>query len=65
MQQATDLLKERFSTSPVLAFPEFYSPFIVETGASSDAVGAVLSQKRKEGKVNPIQFACRTMRVAN
>lgn len=45
MVEAFRTLKERLSTAPVLASPDFENPFIVYTGASSKAVGAVLVQK--------------------
>ena len=34
----------------------------METDASSLFVGAVLAQKKEDGKINPIQYASRTMK---
>ena len=59
-QEAFEKLKEALTTAPVLAFPDFELPFIVETDASAVAVGAVLAQKQK-GRVHPIQFASRSL----
>lgn len=61
MYEAFKVLKEVEITPPVLSFPEFFKPFIVEIDASSDAIGAVLVQRNMDGKVHPITFASRTM----
>lgn len=46
MQGAFDDLKSKINSAPVLTFPEFYNCSIVETDASSKAVGANLAQKK-------------------
>lgn len=46
----------------VLRFPNFSSPFIVESGASYDGLGAVLSQQQQSGKV-VISYASRSLRT--
>lgn len=61
MQVAFDDLRCKLTSPPVLAFPDFEVPFIVETDASSVSVGAVLVQRKKKGKIHFIQFASRTM----
>ena len=61
---AFEKLKSKMCNSPVLAYPDFTKPFIVETDASSVALGAVLSQKSSDGKIHPLQFASRTMNAA-
>ena len=61
MTDAFNTLKEKLTTPPVLSFPNFDDQFIVETDASNVSVGAVLSQKKEDGKVHPIQYASRTM----
>ena len=43
-QQAFHALKTHFSTSPILALPNFMIPFTVYTDASDSGLGAVLSQ---------------------
>lgn len=57
-------LKKALMRSPVLYFPYLALPFILETDARSKAVVAVLAQKGEDGMVHPIQFAIRTMNVA-
>jgi hypothetical protein len=42
-------LKRAICTAPVLAFPTKDDPFLLHTDASKYAVGAVLSQRQKEG----------------
>jgi hypothetical protein len=43
-QEAFDDLKNRLSTTPDLAYPNFEIPFILTTDASKVAVAAILSQ---------------------
>lgn len=53
--------KEKLVTSPVVGFLDFDLSFIVETNASFISLGAVLAQKKADGKVHPLQLASRTM----
>ena len=54
-------LKELLTNAPVLAFPNFQTPFIVETDASGAGLGAVLAQKQKDGSVRPVAYASRSL----
>jgi len=44
-EQAFQLLKQALVSAPVLAFPNFNEPFVVDTDASDCGIGAVLHQQ--------------------
>ena len=60
-QQSFDKLKNLLTTAPVLAYPDYNKTFILETDASNDGLGAVLSQEQG-GKVKVIAYASRGLR---
>lgn len=49
-------LKVRLTTAPVLAYADFFLPFILKVDACHGWLGAVLSQEQG-GKVRPIAYA--------
>ena len=63
-QNAFDLLKTHLTTSPVLAFPDFQRPFLLDTDASDLAIGGVLSQVNDSGKEQVIAYASSTLTKA-
>ena len=55
-------LKMCCMTAPVLAFADFEKEFQLETNASSEGLGAVLSQKQLDGKWHPVSFGSRELK---
>ncbi|XP_018648667.1 KRAB-A domain-containing protein [Schistosoma mansoni] len=63
-QQAFDVLKTRLSSPPILAVPDTSvsgGEFILDTDASSSAIGAVLSQVAPDGQERVIAYASRRL----
>ena len=59
--EAFDHLKAACLQAPILAFPDFDKPFLLEMDASVKGLGAVLSQKQADGRYHPIAYASRVM----
>ena len=55
-------LKLKCMTVPVLAFADFHKPFLLETDASGDSLGTVLSQKQEDGCYHPVTYASRGLK---
>jgi len=55
-KEAFETLRSRLVSAPILALPDFSLPFILDTDASKEAIGAVLSQSI-EGKEKVIVYA--------
>ena len=55
-EEAFNRLKERVTSEPVLAHPELDKQFEVEVDVSGFALGAVLMQKKEDGKKHPIAY---------
>ncbi|GFX16127.1 hypothetical protein TNCV_4703831 [Trichonephila clavipes] len=53
------MLKEKLSGKPVLHAPNFSKSFILQTDASDQGYGGVLTQKDDNGKEHPILFLSR------
>ena len=55
--EAFNILKEKCMMTPVLSFPDFKKPFLLETDASGKGLGAILSQKQDDGRYHPVAYA--------
>ena len=55
--EAFQTLKDKCVQAPVLAFPDFKKPFLLETDASGKGLGTILLQKQDDGHYHPIVFA--------
>ena len=63
-QDAFEELRRKLTSTPILAFPDFTKPFILDTDASDFGIGAVLSQISKEGKEQVISYGSRLLTKA-
>ena len=54
--EAFERLKMCCMMAPVLAFANFEKEFQLETNASSEGLGTMLSQKQPDGKWHPVAF---------
>ena len=63
-QKAFEDLKARVSNKPILAHPELDKQFELEVDASGFAVGAVLLQKKEDGKQHPVGYYSSTLNEA-
>ena len=63
-QDAFDNLKKAVTTAPVLSYPEDDKPYLIEADSSGFALGAILSQKKEDGKYHPIAFLSKSLNSA-
>ena len=56
-----EVLKLKLISASVLAYPDFGKPFVLETDASIQGLGAVLSQVQEDGRPHPIAYASRSL----
>lgn len=57
-------LKNLIINAPILKHPDFTKPFILQTDASYEGIGAVLSQNDSMNRDHPVAFASRTLKAA-
>ena len=63
-QAVMDLLKDKLTSTPVLAYPSFTKPYTLETDASIKGIGAVLSQRQEDRKLHPVAYASCSLSTA-
>ena len=61
-QEGFDQLKKALTEAPILAYPDYSKPFILETDASLKGLGAVLSQKGDDNEIRVVAYASRSLR---
>ena len=54
--KAFEAMKQACMHSPVLAFADYTKDFLLETDASKEGLGAVLSQKQEDGWFHPVAY---------
>ena len=54
--EAFEALKQACMNSPVLAFADYTKEFLLETDASKEGLGVVLSQKQEDGWFHPVAY---------
>ena len=60
-QEVVQLLKSKIQSVLVLVFPDFDKPYLLETDASKEGLGAVLSQKQEDGCYHPVAFGSHSL----
>ena len=60
-QTASENLRQKLVSAPILAFPDCSKPFILDTDASDTGIGAVLSQQQEDGTEQVIAYASRLL----
>ena len=63
-QESVDRLKQCLTTAPMLCYPLFDQPFVLETDASIRGIGAILSQVQDDGQCHPIAYASSSLTAA-
>ena len=59
--EAMNILKRKVQSVPVLVFPDFDKPFLLEMDASKEGLGVVLSQKQSDGHYHPVTFGSHSL----
>ena len=59
--KAFETLKKACMNSPVLAFADYTKDFLLETNASKEGLGAVLSQKQEDGWFHLVAYGSRVL----
>ena len=56
-----DTLRDKLSTLPLLAYPNFNKDFTLKTDASKLGLGTILSQYQEDQKLHPVAYASRSI----
>ena len=61
--KAFKMLKQACMNTPVLAFANYTKEFLLETNASKQGLGAILSQKQEDGRFHPVAYGSRVLTI--
>ena len=64
VQEVVRILKDKIQSAPILVFPDFNKPLLLETDASKEGLDAMLSQKQDDGCYHPVAFGSHTLMPA-
>ena len=59
--EAFQVLKQACMNSPVLAFADYMKDLLLETDASKEGLGAVLSKKQVDGQFHPVAYGSQAL----
>ena len=59
--KAFEVLKQACMMAHILAFADYTKPFLLETDASKEGLGAVLLQKQADGWYHPVAYSSRAL----
>ena len=59
--EVVDILKRKVQSVPILVFPDFNKPFLLEMDASKEGLGAMLSQKQGDRCYHPVTFGSHSL----
>ena len=59
-QESFEKLKEVLTSAPVLAYPDYSKPFVLETDVSLKGLGVILSQKDSMGNLHVVSYVSQT-----
>ena len=51
------MLKEKLTSAPILSYPSFDKPFVLESDTSIKGIESVLSQSQADGLFHPVAYA--------
>ena len=60
-QKSFEILRHLLSSPPILSYPDFTKPFILDTDTSNDGIGGVLSQLDKDGREHVVAYGSRLL----
>lgn len=64
MEEALEELRIKLTSPPLVPYPDFEKPFVLETDAYFASFGAVIAQKKEDGKIHPIRYTSHNINSA-